>query len=466
MKKLTLLILVITISLQGKLSAQEGYSSASMSMSQQKCDHAIIPTPQEVVLEEYINYHRHNIPQPEKGRAVALDARWGNPSVSPLSPDAVLQIGLTTNRIFDYTEVAPVNVSLVIDKSGSMREDNKLEKTKEAMIAFVQKLRAQDRVSIVTFDHVATVVLEAQSAGNLKVIESVIKNIRLGGSTNMYDGIRMSYEETLKNYKADQTNRIIVLTDAMTNTGVVDPEEMITKSEKYHKDYEIDFVMIGVGVDFNYALTRQIADNGKNQIHFIHNSDDIKKVFIDEVSAILSPVAKNPVLEVTFEEGLELERLYGYQPRHGNQKFSIDLKNMNAGLTQVVMAKFKVVNPKHEHLCLRAKLTYYDIQKRETVTLKQKIELTPLSGWQNEALNPLVDLEVKKNYTIAEMALCLKDMADAFAINKACVARRTLDETIQQVNSEYANEKDTDVQYMLKILETYVGRLQLLANND
>ena len=425
MKNSILLFLAILCSLQ-RLQAQEGYSSASMSMSQQKCDHAVIPQPDEIIMEEYINYHRHNIPLPKDGMSVALDTRWGNAKVSPQSPEAILQIGLTTGRIADFSESNPVNVSLVIDKSGSMHEDNKLEKTKDAMLAFVQKLREQDKVSIVTFDHVATVVLEAQPASNIKAIESAIKNIRLGGSTNMYDGIVMGYEEILKNYQEGRTNRIIVLTDAMTNTGIVDPEQMIVKSSKYHKDYDIDFAMIGVGIDFNNKLTRQIADNGKNQIHFIHNADDIKKIFIDEVGAILYPVAKDPVLKITFEEGMELEQLYGYQPSYGENKITIHLNKMNAGLTQVVMAKFKVVNPTHEHLCLRTKLTYYDITKNESVVLNQKIELTPTNGWNNESIDMLTDLEVKKNYRIAEMALCLKKWPKLFQLIKLVLPAKHL----------------------------------------
>jgi len=465
MKKILILLFTLLSSMY-YLSAQEGYSSASMSMSQQKCDHAIIPTPTEVIMEEYINYHRHNIPKPKEGQAVALDARWGNSQVSPQQPEAILQIGLRTNHIVDRSEATPINVSLVIDKSGSMHKDNKLEKTKEAMLAFVKNLRPQDQISIITFDHVATVVLASQSAGDLPNVEAAIKSIRLGGSTNMYDAIVLSYEEILKQYSPDITNRIIVLTDAITNTGVVDPEEMIVKSSKYHAENEIDFAMIGVGVDFNHELTRQIADNGKNQIHFIHNADDIKKVFIDEVSALLSPVARNPILEIELEEGLELQELYGYQPQFGKNKITIPLNKMNAGLTQVVMARFKVVNPTHEHLCLRAKLSYYDIAKKKDVVQKQKIELTPTNGWQSNTIDMLADLEVKKNFRIAEMALCLKNMAEAFAINKACVARRTLNENIQKVRSAYPTEMDTDVAYMLKILETYNERLQLLARND
>jgi len=308
--------------------------------------------------------------------------------------------------------------------------------------------------------------LEAQSAGNLEIIERVIKNIRLGGSTNMYDGIEMGYKEILKNYNNKITNRIIVLSDAMTNTGVVDPEEMIKKSSTYNQENDIDFVMIGVGLDFNHQLTRQIADNGKNQIHFIHDTDDIKKVFMEEVSAILFSVAKDPILEITFEEGMEIQEIYGYQPRYGENKITIPLNKINAGLTQVIMTKFKIVNPEHEHLCLRTKLTYHDIAKNETVVLQQKIELTPLGGWQQKNVDMLADPEVKKNYHIADMALCLKQMAEAFSINKICAARKKLNERIQQVRTAYSSEMDTDIRYMLNILETYNGRLQLLANND
>ncbi len=447
------------------LIGQRGYSSASMGMSKQKCDHAVIPQPDEIILEEYINYHTHRINLPKAGKSVALDMRWGNSEVSATSPEAILQVGISTSRIEDYKEIIPVNVSLVIDKSGSMSRDQRLEKAKDAMMAVVKKLRPQDRLSIVEFDHVANVVLQAQSVSNMSIIESAIRSIRLGGSTNLHDGISKGYQEILKNYSTEMTNRIIILTDALTNTGVVDPEEIIKANIEYKKERQIDFAMIGVGVDFNYALSRQITANGKNQIHFINDADDIKKIFIDEVESLLSPVAYDPVLEIEFGDQLELVEVFGYEPNYGKQHLTMNLNNMNAGLTQVVLLKVKARSGDGD-LKVKTRLKYYDVAKRKKLEIKESVALNAVNDWGRTAEDILKEPEVRRNFAIAEMAVCLKDMAEAFAINKACVARKRLTETTQKVNQEFAVEMDPDVKRMLDILQTYLDRLTVLANVD
>ncbi len=457
----SLLILFSIILLSSSVNAQAGYSSAAMSMSKQKSDRIIIPRPEEIIVEEYANYHRHNLPLPQQGRNVELDLRWGNEEINAASDEAIFQVGITTARITDYSEVDPVNVSLVIDKSGSMGSDDKLIKTKQAMLAFVKRLRPKDHISIVEFDHNARIVLPAQSASNIAIIEQAINKIQLGGSTNMHDGIISGYKETLKNYKKDKTNRVIILTDAITNTGVVDPEEIIKNTEPYNKEYNIDFAMIGVGVDFNYSLSRQMTSNSKTQIHFVNDADDIKKVFIDEVESLLAPVAKSPVLTIELPSGIELVQLYGYQPVINNQTIEINLNNIDAGLTQVVLGKVKLKNGIKKKNQLKASLSFNDIKKKSKVTLDATADL--VQSKSQSLVDNLKDEDVKKNFMIAHMAQQLREMATLYAANDPQKAKDLLDITIGDVKKIFFGTTDEDIRRMLKILENYSGNLNTLA---
>ena len=109
---LAIILLCCTPSLQ----AQEGYSSAAMSMSQSKSGQAILPQPEEVIEEEYFNYHIHQLPRPTAQQPAHLDAQWIG-----IGPDRYLvQLGLSTLRLEEMPSRQNVNVSLVVDKSGSM----------------------------------------------------------------------------------------------------------------------------------------------------------------------------------------------------------------------------------------------------------------------------------------------------------------------------------------------------------
>src|SRR5215203_5678888 len=113
--------------------------------------------PDEVAVEEFVNYHKHRLALPKVGQAVAMDTRWGNNEISSAQREAVLQIGFTTAEVTERTDLRPLNLALVIDKSGSMAEDDKMSRVKESLRTLVTKLRPDDIVSVVVFDTEAAV---------------------------------------------------------------------------------------------------------------------------------------------------------------------------------------------------------------------------------------------------------------------------------------------------------------------
>ncbi len=462
MKNCKFLLVTILVNLPLFIWAQRGYSSASMGMSKQKSAQMIIPQPDEIIVEEYFNYHTHDLPLPEGDLAVGVDIRWGNKMVSPSSNEAVLQIGLATGKKEAYLNSPPINIALVIDKSGSMAAEGRLVKTKEAMAELVKHLRSKDFISIVEFDHVARVVLPAQKVKDLDAIQAAISSIQLGGSTNLHDGIMLGFQEALKNDRSNISSRVIVLTDAIANTGVIDPEKMIQNSQGYSAENSIDFAMVGVGVDFNYELSRQLTQHGKNQIHFINDPNDIKKIFVHEVEALLYPAAKDPVLEIEFGENLEIVEFYGYQPTIDGNTIRLNLNNINAGLTQVILTKFSVKSGKEKGTKVKTTLKYFDVQKNKIVTQNLKTQLSIDNSWTTH--NMLKHQGVEKNYRIAQMAQDLKIMSEFYQKNQPFAAKGHLSLAIDTLKKKYPNPTDVDFLRMLNILENYMGSLQgLLA---
>ncbi|MCB0847554.1 MAG: VWA domain-containing protein, partial [Bacteroidetes bacterium] len=157
---------------------QYGYSSAALSMGRQRSENYIIPHPNEIVVEEYYNYHKHQIPLPHSGKSVNLDLRLGNPSVGE---EGLLQVGIATTTGDDYYETPAVNIGLVIDRSGSMQGE-KLHKTKQALLALVNHLKPSDKISMIAFDHEAQILLPAQEVGNKYMVRSAINNLQTRGS--------------------------------------------------------------------------------------------------------------------------------------------------------------------------------------------------------------------------------------------------------------------------------------------
>jgi Ca-activated chloride channel homolog len=407
--------------------------------------------PDEVAVEEFVNYHKHRLPLPKVGQGVAMDVRWGNNEVSRNQREAVLQIGFTTAEVNERTDLRPLNLALVIDKSGSMSESNKMSRVKESLRTMVDKLSPNDIVSIVVFDSYADVLFPATKIGNGYEIKKAIDSLEPNGSTNLHSGLMLGYKEAQKNFRKDSTNRVILLTDGIANVGVIEPNKISAESSEFNGQ-GIDLSTIGVGLSLNNDLLRNLAKSGRGLYHFISDYKDIDKVFVDEVQSLVSSVAKKVEVSVEYNSNLQVEQIYGYAPRQKSTGFSIDLDNMNNGLTQVVMTKFRVKDLEKNSFPVKVRLSYFDSMRKKQVENVQEITL----NFSNREICPLLaDVEVKKNFTIAELSQSLFEMTKSFKNGKYKESERFLNQSTAETNRRYPNMEDKDIRFILDIIENY-----------
>src|SRR5215475_2851688 len=281
-----LLLLLLALA-NAALAQQDGRSTASAARTRYLSEVGLVPSSREVVVEDFINYHRHEIGRPKAGEAVAVDVRWGNDRAFGAGYEAVLQVGFSTALANDRQELRPINLVLVIDRSGSMADSDKMSRVKSSLMALVSRLRDVDTLSIVVFDSEAQVLLPACRVIDRRSIKQSIQSIVPGGSTNLHDGLMLGYQEARKNYRKDATNRVILLTDGIANRGETDPWKIAQDSLRFN-DEGIDLATIGVGLDLNKDLLRQLAQSGRGLFHFVADSEDIEKVFIDELQSLIS----------------------------------------------------------------------------------------------------------------------------------------------------------------------------------
>ena len=437
-------------------TAQDGTSTASAARTRYLGSLGVIPASREIQVEDFVNYHRHEIGRPRAGEAVGLDVRWTSDVASEGS--VFLQVGLSTALLNDRQDRKPVNLALVIDKSGSMAETNKMSRVKAALLTLLGKLRETDVLSIVVFDSEARVLLPATRLTNKQAVKNAIRGIQPGGFTNIEAGLSLGYEEALKHYQKNATNRVILLTDGITNRGVTDPGQ-IAKGSVTYNDRGIDLSTIGVGQDLNHDLLSTLASSGRGLFHFVANAQDIEKVFSKEVQSLLSPVAVQPKVELEFPHGFQIEKVYGYSPKIHGSKVSIRLDNMNSGMTEIVLIRFK---PKTEtrrtsRVKVKVKLTYYDLDLKKQVT---KTEETYVS-FDNRAL---VDSSVAKNAMIAVLAQAIRDMAESYEAGRTHEAERKISKAISAAHHRYPHMEDADIKRTLEIAEKY--RRALRRNNQ
>ncbi len=433
-----------------------GNASRTSSRSSIYNNAARFTPPDQIAVEEFVNYHKHRLPLPKVGQAVAMDTRWGNDEISETQREAVLQIGFATAEVSERTDLRPLNLALVIDRSGSMADSDKMSRVKESMRLMLDKLRPDDIVSIVGFDSEADVLYAARRIGDGDELRRVIDGIEPEGSTNIHDGLMLGYKEALKNYRKDATNRVILLTDGIANVGVTDPKRIAADSSEFNGQ-GVDLSTIGVGIELNNDLLRTLATSGRGLYHFVSDYQDIEKVFVNEVQSLVSSAAKRAEVSVDYDPNLEIERIYGYAPRARTNGVSIRLDDMNNGLTQVVMMRFRARNAAKSVYPVKVRLSYFDVRQKRTVEEVQTINLTATRRNSSELL---ADVEVKKNYTIAELAQSLFEMREAVNRSRYREGENLLNSSIAAADRRFPNREDKDVQYVLNIIEDYRRDLQ------
>ncbi len=432
-----LILIGILVFLGININGQRGYSSGSVSMNRANG----VMSPDEVIIEEYLNYHTHKIDLPKNGKKIALSMDYSRVS----EKSYIVQVGIASSQLLDYSEMPPINVSLVIDVSGSMQSDSRLEKVKKATLKFVKGLRPNDYLSIVTYNSEARVILESQKLSEINNLENILNNLVPSGSTNLYDGLILGYEEVKKNFKPTQTSSVVLLTDGIANTGITDTEKITERSYSYNKK-GINISTIGVGNNLNHMLLQQIARRGKGANHFVGDAEeDIIKVFDEELESLLSPIGKEVYLEIELPNQLKVEKVFGYAPEYNKNTIKIPLNNINSGLTQVVLLKLSKVRKKKSPF-IKAKLNYVSSLKNQKEEINNKITI------ETERTNISDKNEVVKNYYIGKMAEALKEMATNIKDENFNSGLKTLTASLEEVNKKFPYVKDKDIIRVKEIL--------------
>jgi Ca-activated chloride channel homolog len=459
--KLILFFVICFGAFESAALGQAGVSTAAAARTRALSEAGMLPASREVAVEEFINYHTHQIGRPKAGEAIALDVRWGNDQSAGSGQEAILQVGFSAALANDRRERPPLNLALVIDKSGSMSDADKMSNVKSALLTMLSQLRETDIVSIVVFDSYASVLSPARPLYDRRGVIQCIQSISPGSATNIHAGLMLGFEEARKNFRKNATNRVILLTDGIANEGVTDPASIARDSLRFN-DLGIDLSTIGVGLDLNKDLLRQLAKSGRGLFHFVADGRDVQKVFLTELQSLVAPVANDPNLEIEYGSDLDLQQLYGYEPQFRNRGASIKLDHMNQGMTQVVMMRFRINDRKtfSSRPTVRVRFSYYDVEQKKMIVKTQDVSLTLKSG---PSIDPLKDHEVRKNYTIALLAQAIHDMAVACESGRYPEAESLLASAIAGAYQRYPSEEDQDINRTLAIAKQYQRALSPYA---
>ena len=208
---------------------------------------------------------------------------------------AVVKIALDGIRPPRRDRRPPVNLALVIDRSGSMAGD-KIIKAREAALEAIERLGADDVVSLVTFDNHIESVMPAQRLGDGRRLREAICAIEPRGGTALYGGVMRGAAEVRKNLEDRRyINRVILLSDGLANVGPSSPEELGRVGASLMKE-GISVTTIGLGLGFNEDLMTRLALRSDGNTYFVEHSNDLPRIFSAELGDVLNVVARRIII--------------------------------------------------------------------------------------------------------------------------------------------------------------------------
>jgi hypothetical protein len=249
------------------------------------------------------------VPQPDSSASAAVDVACG---VGPRIKNGSLYAAVSVRGRPPAAALPPLNVALVLDRSGSMHGDP-FRNMLEAAEGFAGQLRDGDRMSLVAFSDgvylaVPPVVIDATTRA---AAIGAIRALGDGGGTNFSGGLLAGLAQVFGAYQPWQVNQVVLFSDGQPNIGITSSGEL-TRIAGRAAEHGVAVTTIGFGMEHDELLMQGIADASGGNYYYVDNAADMSRIFRQEVGAILRSAARATDLDLALPQGLELEEAIGY----------------------------------------------------------------------------------------------------------------------------------------------------------
>ena len=340
--------------------------------------------PDSVRAEEWINAFDYGYAQPRDDRSFAITSDVVR---HPLDDEQHLaRIAFQAPELDDDT---PLNVTLVLDASGSMGSGNRVAIAREAAETIRQSLGARDRIAVV---HFTTNVIDAytveHSAPDDSAVVQSIGRLTSHDSTNVQAGLNLGVElaAAARRERPDAFNYVILMSDGVANVDATDPFAILESASDTDTSNPLRLITIGVGIEnYNDTLLEQLAQHGNGWYRYLDDTTQARETFSRERWLALStPFADQTRAQVTWDPTVvQSWRIVGYEnrvtPDHTFEQNRKEFAELPSGTSTTVFYELEL----HAGASASAALGSVEVRWVEPATGESRSQSAGVSGRTN-----------------------------------------------------------------------------------
>ncbi len=294
---------------------------------------------------------------------VALTCRLNKASLPAMNTQQLVYVLIEAVPGAGMAQVQmPLNLSLVLDKSGSMQGE-KIQNLRAAASLVVDRLGPQDTISIVAFSDRKYRIAESQLVSDKAALKKGIGRIRDGGGTAISGGMGQGLTELEKALSPDRISRMLLLTDGQT----FGDEKACVKLGKKAGDRGIVVNALGLGDDWNEDLLDDIAEASGGVADFIDSPDKIVDFFEKFVQSMQDTVVQNAQMVLRLAGGVTPRQVWqvlpmisnlGYRPL-SDRDVQVDLGELEKSQSRSLLVEMLVgARPAGRYRIAQAEVSY------------------------------------------------------------------------------------------------------------
>jgi Ca-activated chloride channel family protein len=260
-----------------------------------------------------------------------LQVAFDNEYISATQPGArYLEVLVTAPETVAQRSRVPLNLALVIDTSGSMEEQGKLDYVKQAAIAMINRLRPEDRFALISYSTKARVLYPSQPVEAGQQMQWLINSLQATGGTNLGDGLQEGFRQVRNHASPSVTSRVLLLSDGLANIGITSNEEL-SQMTSAQGEAGISLSSFGVGLDFNEDLLAALAETGRGMYYFIDHPESMNSILAKEFKSVEQLVAADIKVNISLGSDLVVDQVFANSFEVNGNNVTVRFGDLAAG---------------------------------------------------------------------------------------------------------------------------------------